>query len=62
MVLPGCVFVQLGPSTAYVDSVVQEKLTEEELTERMARIREQNEKIKQRRLVCLTVGYRSGHG
>ena len=30
---------------------VQDKLSEEELAERMARIREQNEKIKQRRLV-----------
>lgn len=32
--------------------VVQDKLTDEELAERMARMREQNEKIKQRRLVC----------
>ena len=60
--LPGCVFVKLGLSTACIDPVTQEKLTEEELTERMARIREQNEKIKQRRLVCLATGYRSGHG
>ena len=29
----------------------QDKLTEDELTERMARMREQNEKIKQRRMV-----------
>lgn len=31
---------------------LQEKLSEEELAERMVRIREQNEKIKQRRQVC----------
>lgn len=30
---------------------VQDKLTEEELKERMARMREKNEKIKQRRVV-----------
>jgi len=33
---------------------VQDKLTDEELAERIARIREQNEKIKQRRLVSRT--------
>ena len=33
---------------------LQEKLSEEELAARMARIREQNEKIKQRRLVCVS--------
>lgn len=33
----------------------QDKLSEEELAERMARIREQNEKIKQRRVVCLSI-------
>lgn len=38
---------------AYFFFISQEKLSEEELKERMARIREQNEKIKQRRLVSL---------
>lgn len=35
-----------------LDDDVQDKLSEEELAERMARIREQNEKIKARREVC----------
>lgn len=38
-------------------SCSQEKLTEEELTERMVRIREQNEKIKQRRAVSMLITF-----
>ncbi len=48
--LSECVPVQVE-RTSMVNTSSQDKLTEEELTERMARIREQNEKIKQRRLV-----------
>ena len=45
------VVIQVGS----LDDDVQDKLSEEELAERMARIREQNEKIKQRRAVSLLV-------
>lgn len=45
-----------GYGTIRVDIIfplihIQDKLTEDELTERMARIKAQNDKIKQRRLV-----------
>ena len=46
-------YVPLGTlGTRRTERSSQEKPSEEELAERMARIREQNEKIKQRRLVC----------
>lgn len=45
--------VCIGPQSNvhFADQIQQDKLTDEELAERMVRIREQNEKIKQRRAV-----------
>ncbi|KAH9997563.1 hypothetical protein BJV77DRAFT_1065177 [Russula vinacea] len=40
----------INPERVRTGGLQREKLTEEELAERMARMREQNEKIKQRRL------------
>lgn len=52
-------FIHIIPFVTYwhiTHLTSQDKITDEALQERMARIKEQNEKIKQRRLVCVVAG------